>query len=96
MLLLILLLTTLFFFLPGVLLHVWLREREIALPICLGLGLAGLIVVDVWIACFVGYRFPLQLAANIVVIAGLAWRQRNQIPAWLGWARSQWPWPATW
>lgn len=96
MLLLVLFLTCLCYLLPGVLLHVWLREREIALPICLGLGVAGLIVMDVWIASLVGYRFPLQLAANVAVIAGLVWRQWRQLPAWLAWARSQWPTPALW
>lgn len=94
MLLLILLFTCLCYFLPGVLLHVWLRGRGLTLPVCLGLGLAGLIVLDVWVASIVGYRFPAQLSVNVIVVAVLGWRVRREIPAWLAWLRTQWPWPA--
>jgi hypothetical protein len=91
--LLLLLLISLFYFLPGVLLHVRLRDRGLTLPVCLGLGLAALIVLDVWIASLFRYWFPLQLAANTAVIAGLAGWAWRAIPAWLAWTRSQWPWP---
>jgi len=94
MLLLILLFTCLCYFLPGVLLHAWLRGRGLTLPVCLGLGLAGLIVLDVWVASIVGYRFPAQLSVNVIVVAVLGWRVRREIPAWLAWLRTQWPWPA--
>jgi len=87
------LLTCICYFSPGVLLHVWLRERGLALATCIGLGLGGLIVLDVWLAVFFGYRFPLQLAVNVIAVGALGWRLRREIPGWIAWARSQWPWP---
>ncbi len=94
MLLLILFLICLCYFLPGMLLYSRLRSYGLRLPVCLGLGLAGLIVLDVWLASIVGYRFPLQFGVNVAAIAGLAWWARNEIRPWLAWARTQWPWPA--
>jgi len=93
MLFTLLLLTGLFYFLPGLLLHARLRHRGLTLPVCLGLGLAGLIVIDVWLASLVGYRFILQLAANLLVVGGAGWWARGQLRDWLAWARTQWPWP---
>lgn len=96
MLLVILLLTVVCYFLPGVLLHVWLRERGLTLPVCLGLGLAIVIVLDVWLASIAGYRFPLQLGLNVGLIGGLGMgviRRPALAKNWAAWARSQWPWP---
>jgi len=95
MLVFVILLTCFFYLLPGVLLHVWLRQRGLTLPVCLGLGLAGLIVLDVWLASAVRYRFPLQLGLNVIIIAALAWlaMHNKRWADWRRWLRSQWPWP---
>jgi hypothetical protein len=93
MLLAAFLLFTVFYLLPGLFLHFRLRERGITLPISLGLGLAILIVIDVWLACLFGYRFLLQLGANIFIIGALArWSQPGWSSGWQ-WLRAQWPWP---
>ncbi|MEK9165148.1 MAG: hypothetical protein AAB342_07290, partial [Chloroflexota bacterium] len=96
MLFAILLLTVIFYFLPGALLHVWLREREFSLPVCLGLGLSIIIVLDVWAASIVGYRFPLQVGLNAGLIIGLALglrRRSSLVTEWIAWARRHWPMP---
>lgn len=91
----VILLACLCYFLPGLLLHVWLRERGLTLPVCLGLGLAGLILLDVWLASILDYHFPLQFGLNVMVIATLALLAigSKQWADWLKWLRSQWPWP---
>ena len=94
MLLLAFFLFGLFYLLPGVLLHMRLRERALTLPICLGLGLALLIVTDVWLASLFGYHFLLQLGVNIVVSSALGFWARAYGSGWWQWARTQWPWPA--
>jgi hypothetical protein len=90
----VILLTLLSFFTPGVLLHMRLRERGLTLPVCLGLGMAILVVVDVWAASIAGYILALQLILNIAVIAACAIYARPYLRDWLAWVRTQWPWPA--
>jgi len=85
---LLFLLITLFYFLPGVLLHIILRERGITLPVALGLALAGIIVIDVWAASLFGYRFWIQFALNLIVIAALGWLARGKTREWIQWARA--------
>jgi hypothetical protein len=91
----VILFTCLCYFLPGVLLHVWLREHGLSLPVCLGLGLAGLIVLEVALASVAGYHFAVQFGLNVFVIAALAWLAvRKRQTDWLKWLWSQWPWPS--
>jgi len=93
----LLLLTALCYLTPGVLLHVRLRERGLALPVCLGLGLAFIIVPDVWLASAVGYRFPWQLGLNVALVIALGVATRGHWRAWVNWIREQWQWPgAAW
>ncbi len=94
MLLLVLILIALCYLLPGVLLHMRLREHGLALPVCLGLGVSILVIVDVWLASLVGYRFLLQLAVNVLIVVGLAIYARKEVRNWFAWLRTQWPWPA--
>lgn len=93
MLIPVLLLITLCYLLPGILLHVRLRERGLTLPVCLGLGVSLLVLGDVGLASFFRYYFPLQLAANGLVIIALAVYARSGVRDWLAWLRMQWPWP---
>ncbi|MBI5052076.1 MAG: hypothetical protein HZB52_02275 [Chloroflexi bacterium] len=86
MLLFLFLLITLFYFLPGILLHVIVRERGITLPVSLGLALAGIIVLDVWVASLFGYRFWIQFALNVIAIAALGWLARSKMQEWIRWA----------
>jgi len=83
---LLFLLIALFYFLPGVLLHVLLRERGVTLPVALGLALAGIIVIDVWAASAFGYRFWIQFALNVIAIAALARLSRGKMREWIRWA----------
>lgn len=93
MLLIQFLLVILCYFAPGALLHTQLRDRGFSLPVCLGLGLAGIIVADVWLASIAGYHLALQLSANLAIIGALFFGARGQLVGWLRWARAQWPWP---
>lgn len=86
MLLILFFLVILFFFLPGVLLHMLLHERNITLPVALGLAMAGLVVVDVWAASIFGYRFWIQFALNVIAIAALGWLARGKMRGWWQWA----------
>ncbi len=87
------LLVAIFYLVPGLLLHARLREHDLTLPVCLSLGLASLVVLDVWLAAFLGYHYWLQLGANVGVIAALFWISRTHLPDWWTWVRAQWPWP---
>lgn len=93
MLLVAFLLVILFYLLPGVLLHTLWRDRNLPLAVCVSFGLAGLVVVDVWLAALFGYHFALQIVVNLLVIAGLGWLARKQVRSWWQWAQRQWPWP---
>jgi hypothetical protein len=94
MLLLVIIFIGLCYFLPGVLLHLRLRERGITLPVCLGLGMSLLVVVNVGVASIVGYVFPLQLVINIIIVVALGVYARSHISDWVNWLRGQLPWPA--